>query len=46
MRDNAAAGVKSFLHVGQANKRAAAIYERMGFQLARAITLWPIARAK
>ena len=46
IRDHAAAGVKSFLHVGQANKRAAAIYQRMGFRVARSIALWPVSRAR
>jgi GNAT superfamily N-acetyltransferase len=42
MWDHAAAGVKSFLHVGKSNRRAAAIYERMGFRVLRPIALWPI----
>jgi predicted GNAT family acetyltransferase len=42
MGDHAAAGVKSFLHVGKANGRAVAIYERMGFRTLRSIALWPI----
>jgi ribosomal protein S18 acetylase RimI-like enzyme len=42
MCDHAAAGVKSFLHVGQANTRAASIYERMGFRILRSAVLWPI----
>jgi ribosomal protein S18 acetylase RimI-like enzyme len=45
MRDHAAAGVTSFLHVGKANKRAAAIYERMGFRVLRSVALWPISLA-
>jgi GNAT superfamily N-acetyltransferase len=44
MRDHAAAGVKSFLHVGKANTRAVSIYERMGFRVLRSIALWPISR--
>jgi ribosomal protein S18 acetylase RimI-like enzyme len=44
LRDHAAAGVESFLHVGKANTRAAAIYERMGFRVARSAVLWPISR--
>ena len=44
MGDHAAAGVKSFLHVGKANTRAVAIYERMGFQVLRSIALWPVSR--
>jgi ribosomal protein S18 acetylase RimI-like enzyme len=44
MQDHAAAGVKSFLHVGKANARAVAIYERMGFRVLRSIALWPISR--
>ena len=42
MGDHAAAGVKSFLHVGKANGRAGTIYERMGFRTLRSIALWPI----
>jgi GNAT superfamily N-acetyltransferase len=44
MQDHAVARVKSFLHVGKANARAAAIYERMGFRVLRSIALWPISR--
>jgi ribosomal protein S18 acetylase RimI-like enzyme len=44
MGDHAAAGVKSFLHVGKANTRAVAIYERMGFRVLRSIALWPVSR--
>jgi GNAT superfamily N-acetyltransferase len=44
MEDHAAAGVKSFLHVGKANTRAVAIYERMGSQVLRSIALWPVSR--
>lgn len=44
LRDHAAAAVKSFLHVGKANKRAAVIYERMGFRMARTAALWPVSR--
>jgi ribosomal protein S18 acetylase RimI-like enzyme len=46
MEDHAAAGVKSFLHVGKANTRAVAIYERMGFRRLRSIVLWPISRVR
>ncbi|MGA2431507.1 MAG: GNAT family N-acetyltransferase [Candidatus Acidiferrum sp.] len=46
MRDHAAAGVTSFLHVGKANKRATTIYERMGFRMLRSIALWPISLAQ
>jgi predicted GNAT family acetyltransferase len=46
MRDHAAAAVASFLHVGKANKRAAAIYERMGFRVLRSVALWPISLAQ
>jgi ribosomal protein S18 acetylase RimI-like enzyme len=42
LRDHAAGGVKSFLHVGKANTRAAGIYERMGFRMVRSIALWPV----
>jgi len=45
MQDHVAAGVKSFLHVGKANTRAVALYERMGFHVLRSIPLWPISRA-
>ncbi len=44
MQDHAAAGVKSFLHVGKANTRAATIYEQMRFRVLRSIALWPISR--
>jgi ribosomal protein S18 acetylase RimI-like enzyme len=44
LRDHAPAAVKSLLHVGKANKRAAAIYERMGFRIARSAALWPVSR--
>ena len=44
MEDHAEAGVKSFLHVGTANTRAVAIYERMGFQVLRSIALWPVSQ--
>lgn len=46
MQDHAAAGVKSFLRVGKVNQRAAAIYERMGFRVLRAIALWRISLAQ
>jgi ribosomal protein S18 acetylase RimI-like enzyme len=44
MQDHAAAGVKSFLHVGKANAHAIAIYERMRFRVLRSVALWPISR--
>jgi predicted GNAT family acetyltransferase len=44
LQGHAVAGVKSFLHVGKANTRAAALYERMGFRVLRSIALWPISR--
>jgi ribosomal protein S18 acetylase RimI-like enzyme len=44
MQDHAAGGVKSFLHVGKANTRAVALYERMKFRVLRSIALWPISR--
>jgi GNAT superfamily N-acetyltransferase len=44
MQDHAVAGVKSFLHVGKANTRAVALYERMKFRVLRSIPLWPISR--
>jgi ribosomal protein S18 acetylase RimI-like enzyme len=37
MRKHAAAGLRSFLHVAQANGRAIAIYERLGYTKARPI---------
>jgi ribosomal protein S18 acetylase RimI-like enzyme len=44
LQRHASMGVKSFLHVGKANTHAARIYERMGFQTIRSMTLWPISR--
>jgi GNAT superfamily N-acetyltransferase len=44
VQDHADAGVKSFLHVGKANTRAAALYEHMRFRVLRSIALWPISR--
>ncbi len=46
MGDHAAAGVKSFLHVGKANTRAVTIYKRMGFRVLGSIALWPISRVR
>jgi GNAT superfamily N-acetyltransferase len=46
MQDHAAAGVKSFLHVGKANTGAVALYERMRFRVLRSIALWPISRTR
>lgn len=45
LREHADAGFRSFLHVGVRNTRAVALYERMGFALAGAITLWPVSLA-
>lgn len=38
-------GVQSFLHVGRANTRAIALYERLGFVIRREITITRVARA-
>lgn len=46
VQDHADAGVKSFLHVGKANTRAAALYEHMRFRVLRSIALWPISRIR
>jgi len=40
--EHASAGVTSFLHVGVQNTRAVALYQRMGFEFAGSITLWPV----
>ena len=45
LREHASAGVTSFLHVGVQNTRAVALYQRMGFDFAGSITLWPVTRA-
>jgi len=45
LREHADAGFRSFLHVGVRNTRAVALYERTGFALAGAITLWPVSLA-
>lgn len=46
LREHAEASFTSFLHVGVRNTRAVALYERMGFELAGSITLWPVSLAK
>lgn len=45
MQDHASAGFRSFLHVSKGNTRAIALYERLGFRVARAVTLWPVSLA-
>jgi ribosomal protein S18 acetylase RimI-like enzyme len=45
LREHENAGVMSFLHVGVRNTRAVSLYERMGFEFAGSITLWPVTRA-
>jgi predicted GNAT family acetyltransferase len=45
MREHASAGFRSFLHVSKSNTRAIALYERLGFRVARSVSLWPISLA-
>jgi ribosomal protein S18 acetylase RimI-like enzyme len=45
MREHANAGLRSFLHVSKKNIRAAALYERLGFRVARSVSLWPVSLA-
>jgi len=45
LREHASAGVESFLHVGVRNTRAVSLYQRIGFNFAGSITLWPVTRA-
>jgi ribosomal protein S18 acetylase RimI-like enzyme len=45
MREHASAGFRSFLHVSKSNTRATALYERLGFYVARSVSLWPLSRA-
>ena len=42
MQEHARDGFKSFLHVGQTNSRAIALYERLGFHVTGSIALWPL----
>ena len=42
LREHAAAGLRSFLHVIEKNARAIALYKRMGFVTANSVPLWPI----
>jgi ribosomal protein S18 acetylase RimI-like enzyme len=45
MREHANAGLRSFLHVSERNTRASALYERLGFSIARSVSLWPVSLA-
>lgn len=45
MREHAKAGLRSFLHVSERNTRASALYERLGFSIARSVSLWPVSLA-
>ena len=38
-------GIRSFLHVGKANSRAIALYQRLGFVICREITITRVVRA-
>ncbi len=42
LREHAAAGLRSFLHVIEKNTRAIALYKRMGFVSVNSVPLWPI----
>jgi GNAT superfamily N-acetyltransferase len=42
LREHAAAGLRSFLHVIEKNARAIALYKRMGFVTANSVPLWPV----
>jgi ribosomal protein S18 acetylase RimI-like enzyme len=44
LANHAAAGLKTFLHVGVANLRAVELYERLGFVKRRNIVFWRIRR--
>jgi len=44
VRQHRREGVKSFLHVGKANTRAIALYERLGFQICSEITIARVVR--
>jgi len=44
VRQHRREGVQSFLHVGKANTRAAALYQRMGFQICGEITITRVVR--
>lgn len=46
LREHAAAGLRSFLHVIEKNSRAIALYQRMGFEVAQSVPLWPISIAE
>jgi ribosomal protein S18 acetylase RimI-like enzyme len=45
MREHASAGFISFLHVSESNTRAIGLYERLGFRVARSVSLWPVSLA-
>jgi predicted GNAT family acetyltransferase len=46
MHEHTNAGLESFLHVGQKNKRAVSIYEQMEFRMSRSATLWPVSLSR
>jgi ribosomal protein S18 acetylase RimI-like enzyme len=45
VRQHRREGVRSFLHVGRANTRAVALYQRLGFEFCREITITRVTRA-
>lgn len=46
MREQAAAGKRTFLHVKESNARAKELYERLGFVVERRAPLWPVTRVR
>jgi ribosomal protein S18 acetylase RimI-like enzyme len=44
MREQMAAGKRTFLHVKESNARAKELYERLGFVVERKAPLWPVTR--